>query len=1288
MSTFKRTKRYKREYYDSDILHFKLRYRTVEQFEEKYQAWEGELEKALNYKSHEITFIRLKNDQNGNPVFEAYIEIPEQEEWLRIRFAEGNRDDCFFVIFMAKNHKGPNNNWDSIPGFYETHFIDLRERVNTKEHFYELLDDLQSLSITQFRKAFDVQEEISIWNKYLAALEKVMKEKTVLLKVGNLKKYSQKNRRNRNELDWYFEYDLDTTQYEEALVEPLREAMLPRQVKSLKVTEQEGVIDLEGFEEFEPEFFKKTGEVLGKNYFRWVLPQQRVSHFLDFEFRVSFRNTEMREKEMKALDTDLGAEGYEFQRQGGFYRLENWADFRGLEGKLKKEVFTQPSGPKARLSFSHKLAEPGMLENYLKKIIGLIQGNPSFMEVNKSGVDGIRIISKWLKKYPDPEALSEFSLITVSTRVALVPDEGKPLPKVKGCTLNNNEYTIQATSQPELKRVIEEVKKANPKLEFPSYPLLELEWFYRLNFLANPAKWQKKIKDGIQKLTASKLEWPHAAMNFSNEKENQNTLEKIRAIDPNLIIKPICLETEINFKVLDQGFRKATLRELRTNLHSALGKNLLESTISKDQWEIKAQASFKNREQLEQLKQLLKKMEDSNLFLKMKSPEGLTRLKIEFDNKAYEAFLNEIWKDIRRKKVKFLSDGQRKEYEKEAAGRAGSFRGGEELGNLIGLRGGKAKVLLDDPDTQMNTFRSGYLLPVFIGDLAQLNRLKNAIRTVQYPSKGSPANPNLANFIFDPSMAGKINTEFDVRSDRHWALKYELNEKNLNELQTEAVWKVIEARDMVLIQGPPGTGKTTVIAEIIWQMLQEDPDSRILISSQAHLAVDNALERLYKKNLIRPIRIASSQHAKKSVEPEGLKYFEDIIEDWVKADSGSQKEKVAAANAVNAWMERTAERVDSDNKFAPVLTKWKKKLASPPPDVKGFFKEIYLDNVNIVAATCSECGRSDFKERYGDGFDCVIVDEASKATPPEMLIPLILGRKVVIIGDHKQLPPMIEEKRIEEVLIEMGEEKLANELEEIKTSQFEKLFLGADDSIRVTLTTQYRMHKQIMQVIDAFYKEEGGLQCGIEETMDEEDLSHKGSRWHGLEFHPLLDPDTHVIWVEVNTPEINHKPSYSNDGEVDAIRKILNSLLNADGYEEYQKSWKKKDDREIGLISFYAKQVEKLNEVVDEFRGKIPIRLRTVDKFQGMERNIMIVSTVRSDRQVLEGKVDQTGKTNKSIGFAKDFRRINVAFSRARRLLIIVGNETHFAKNNDLYKEIKKVIGRFGLRLNAAQLMD
>src|SRR5690606_33905774 len=209
-------------------------------------------------------------------------------------------------------------------------------------------------------------------------------------------------------------------------------------------------------------------------------------------------------------------------------------------------------------------------------------------------------------------------------------------------------------------------------------------------------------------------------------------------------------------------------------------------------------------------------------------------------------------------------------------------------------------------------------------------------------------------------------------------------------------------------------------------------------------------------------------------------------------------------------------------------------------------------------------------------------------------------KKSIIVGDHRQLPPMIDGEEIKDLLVSIGEKALAKTLshKEFEISQFERLFKNIDDSIKGTFDTQYRMHPAINEAMSQFYKDDGGLKCGLplEETY-RNSFDNGDSRYHGLQYKNILTPETHTIWVNVTTAEIQEGTSRVNFGEIEAIDNILNVLKNSSGKNEFDQwlSNKSMEEKQIGLISFYGKQIHYINKMLKEKHSEVPIRLSTVD---------------------------------------------------------------------------------------------
>jgi superfamily I DNA and/or RNA helicase len=765
------------------------------------------------------------------------------------------------------------------------------------------------------------------------------------------------------------------------------------------------------------------------------------------------------------------------------------------------------------------------------------------------------------------------------------------------------------------------------------------------------------------------------------------------------------------------------------------------------------------------------------------------------------------------------------------------------------------------------------------GDEAKNSWLVEAVNKITNPTEelnGKPVNANLGNFLIDTSKASPIVDENKVTVGSEFYHQVKNNELlKLNESQRKAVLASIHCSDLALLQGPPGTGKTTVIAEIIWQIICQNQKHKILLTSENNLAVDNALDRLLNVKgvnpkladyitLIKPLRFVSvgkpGETSKKKIDEEGAKYSVDRIMSWLDStyvaeenddeviieesdeDVEENEEKGSVENnAVQDWMKRIASRAkNTDPKYATALKDWAMELSFPKPEVKILFKEKYFEYCNIIGSTCSSSGSQTFKREYsklqlqkyfisylknekykesisdinyqlGKGaleddfsiidricnrlrikeeelikllanptysfiqslffndinrinsllgttvkpkilyklisrlgfqnleeantalkqsftiaFDTVIMDEASKATPPEMLLPLCFGKRSIIIGDHRQLPPMLNEKSFKEALEDAGATELAKEINQefLETSQFERMILNENISptILARCNIQYRMHPDINEVIKQFYLDDGGLEAAEELKLGSNENYNSGnpkkpdnvfSRHHGLFLKDFVNHNIHTIWINVDGIEKREGTSLVNDDEIEAIQKVIKLIKISEGFNEFQEHWnyikddfKKWQEQEIGVITFYGEQKKKLKA---KLTGTgVRLKINSVDKFQGMERNIIIVSTVRSDKQLIT-KNDYNSKkeklnismlkdlggeiiaTNNEIGFAKLPQRLNVALSRAKRLLIVVGNKNFFeqftdSKGRPLYKNAISEIEKRGKIIEANQL--
>jgi len=578
-----------------------------------------------------------------------------------------------------------------------------------------------------------------------------------------------------------------------------------------------------------------------------------------------------------------------------------------------------------------------------------------------------------------------------------------------------------------------------------------------------------------------------------------------------------------------------------------------------------------------------------------------------------------------------------------------------------------------DDDSTMDSFPdAGDLMVDVSGELASIRAQRDAIERLE---QGKAVNPSVAEWIFNSQKARMA--EFVPPA--------EASDARLNAGQRQAVTKALAAPDVFFLQGPPGTGKTTVIAELCRQMVTQG--KRTLIASQANLAVDNALGSLYPAGRpspeLRPLRELDSRR-ELDMDEDYKKFLPSrIVPHWLGQ----------IANACDAALKSTASQ---DDKWATLKSAWIERLRSGnTADNAEEMRKLYKRHANVIGATCNRTGRRDFYQstEFDPTFDLVVVDEVSKATPPELLMPLLLGRRSVLVGDHRQLPPVFRSESFEEAVAneELKAEMLENFGKMVSASLFEELFISGPDALKDTLREQYRMHPHIMHCVNHFYPDKHGkgiLLAGGGEKELHERKKH-GLSVKGASERPMLTSEHRVLWLDSTRDErgqpvaegAKRGTSRWNPFEIDLIEDFLRHVDDSLASNPPAKNTK----LDVGVISFYLAQTNELRERVGS-RGRagwrhLDVQVNTVDQFQGRECSIIIVSLVRS------GEV--------SGEFVKDYRRINVAFSRAKNLLVIVGSRSAFEgaavpicpveggepNAKKVYQEIAKlVITRGGLR--------
>lgn len=339
---------------------------------------------------------------------------------------------------------------------------------------------------------------------------------------------------------------------------------------------------------------------------------------------------------------------------------------------------------------------------------------------------------------------------------------------------------------------------------------------------------------------------------------------------------------------------------------------------------------------------------------------------------------------------------------------------------------------------------------------------------------------------------------------------------------------------------------------------------------------------------------------------------------------------------------------------------------------KEYYQQIYINACNVVGISCTDNMRNLTDNGYDD-FDVVIIDEVSKATPPELLIPLMKARKAILVGDHRQLPPMFKEHEGSYKELLQNEESIPQEIRSLLTQEnfrrfknmvtsslFKEYFENANDRIKHSLLVQYRMHSDIMEIINRFY--DGRLKAGLNE-QEEATIKNHGLTIKGEDGSSFIISNRHAYWIDSSTLP-SGKPIYetfinkSTSANNILEKYIIIELLKKIAIEYSKQGYKNGNKKTVGVISFYQMQVNELRDAFRKEKNKfdfssIEVDINTVDRFQGKEKNIIITSLVRNNK---------VARASKHV---VAFERINVAFSRAQELLIIVGAK-HMYENSKI----------------------
>ena len=443
----------------------------------------------------------------------------------------------------------------------------------------------------------------------------------------------------------------------------------------------------------------------------------------------------------------------------------------------------------------------------------------------------------------------------------------------------------------------------------------------------------------------------------------------------------------------------------------------------------------------------------------------------------------------------------------------------------------------------------------------------------------------------------------------------------LNRTQEHAVNEVLRAKDVAIVHGPPGTGKTTTLVEAIYETLRRE--SQVLVCAQSNMAVDWISERLVDRGL-NVLRIGNPSR----VDDKMLSFtYERRFE--------------AHPDYPQLWALRKAIRQLRQNRKRGDSS-WHQKMERLKDRATAL--EIGINQQLFGEARVIACTLVGSANRLLDGmkFGTLFIDEAAQALEAASWIPIRRAGRVILAGDHCQLPPTV--KCYEAMKQGLGKtlmERIVEQKPEVVT----------------LLTMQYRMHEDIMRFSsDWFYHNmvESAPEVKYRSILDldlpitwidtsDEKLEMKDEKYD----YPAFRENIHV-GIETNHQQGNHishlssLTSHFNESEAELTLLALQAYFEMIGKERILS-----ERLDVGIISPYRAQVQLLRRLLRKREFFKPFRslisVNTVDGFQGQERDIIVISLVRSND---EGQ----------IGFLRDLRRMNVAITRARMKLIILGD--------------------------------
>ena len=434
----------------------------------------------------------------------------------------------------------------------------------------------------------------------------------------------------------------------------------------------------------------------------------------------------------------------------------------------------------------------------------------------------------------------------------------------------------------------------------------------------------------------------------------------------------------------------------------------------------------------------------------------------------------------------------------------------------------------------------------------------------------------------------------------------------LNRTQEEAVNKVLHAKDVAVVHGPPGTGKTTTLVEAVYETLHRE--NQVLVCAQSNMAVDWISEKLVDRG-VSVLRVGNPTRVNDKMlsftyerrfeshpdYPQLWSIRKAIRELYARIRKASDRESVRTK--INSLKDRAAE-------------------------LEIRISESLFAEARVIACTLAgSANRVLMGQKYGT----VFIDEAAQALEPACWIAIRKADRVILAGDHCQLPPTV--KCVQALRQGLGD------------TLMQAVVRNKPDAVSL-LKVQYRMNDAIMRFSSEWFY--GGMLRSAPE----------------VKCRSILDFDTPIEWIDTegDCSEEFVGESYGRINRMEAEMSVaqLKSYITKIGKERFLE-----EKIDVGLISPYKAQVQYLRQLIKKdaffkpYRSSISVN--TVDGFQGQERDVIFISLVRANE---EGQ----------IGFLNDLRRMNVAITRARMKLIVLGDASTLTKH-PFYRKLYEYIG-------------